>query len=125
MSISLSLSLKAEGTEAFPATFNGLLFNFPVLIHFYSSASASEILIHFTEVVSVLLTLSAALHSVSHYVYPLRDDWYLNMNVTQSGLFLNVSSASALMCVLCIQYVCFLLAPRFKVHSTTSPALHP
>lgn len=38
MSNSLSLSLKAEGTEAFPATFNGLLFNFPVLIHFYSSA---------------------------------------------------------------------------------------
>lgn len=97
--LSLSISLKAEGTEAFPSTFNGLLFNYPVLIHFYSSGSASEILIHFTEVISVLLALSATLHSVGHYVYPLRDDWYLNMNVAQSGLFLNVSLANALMCV--------------------------
>lgn len=32
------LSVNAEGSEAFPATFNGLLFNFPVLIHFYSAA---------------------------------------------------------------------------------------
>lgn len=37
-SLTFSLSLKAEGTEAFPAIFNGLLFNFPALIHFYSSA---------------------------------------------------------------------------------------
>lgn len=36
---SLFPSLTAEVTEAFLGTFNGLLFNFPVLIHFYGFSS--------------------------------------------------------------------------------------
>ena len=66
LSLCLSLSLSlfrslSEGTEAFPATFNGLIFNFSVLIRFYSSAFfSSQVLIHFTEVISVLF------YTVSH-----------------------------------------------------------
>ncbi len=118
LSFSLSVSLKA------------LKHFLPLLMDFYSTFQswstfiafrfASEILIHFTEVISVLFTPSAMQHSAGHYMYPVRHDWYLNMNVAQSGLFLNVSWTDITLCV-CVR-VCVCVNHH---HSHPFPAHHP